>query len=139
MNTTRLMGIILLVVGLLIGVIAAAWLFTNEDLTGPARILGLGLALLVLVAPMVGSGIYLLAFGGQQARQEAEASKQRRLLNIVQSRGEVPISDVALEMQLPPTRSRRWCTRWWGWASSAGILTGTRACSIRATPATCAK
>lgn len=101
MNTTRLMGIILLVVGLLIGVIAAAWLFTNEDLTGPARILGLGLALLVLVAPMVGGGIYLLAFGGQQARQEAEASKQRRLLNIVQSRGEVPISDVALEMQLP--------------------------------------
>ncbi len=101
MNSNRLMGVILIVVGITVGVIAAAWLFTNEDLEGPAAILGLGLALLVLVAPLVGGGIYLAAFGRQEAAQQQQASQQRRLLNIVQTRGQVRLDDIALEMQLP--------------------------------------
>jgi hypothetical protein len=101
MNTNRLIGIILLVVGLAVGVIAALWLFTNDDLEDSARILGLGVALLVLVAPMVGGGLYMLFTGQQEAEQAADATQQRTLLNIVQSRGQVPINDLALEMQLP--------------------------------------
>ncbi|NLX10365.1 MAG: hypothetical protein GXY36_11975 [Chloroflexi bacterium] len=101
MNLNRLAGIFLIVIGVIIGVVAASWLFTNEDLTGPARILGLGIALLVLVAPLVGAGLYLTVFGGRQARSEQQASEQRKLLNIVQARGQVPIEDVAIEMQLP--------------------------------------
>ena len=45
MNSNRLVGIILIVVGIVIGLVAGAWLFTNEGLEGPARILGLGIAL----------------------------------------------------------------------------------------------
>ncbi|HEX3052032.1 MAG TPA: hypothetical protein VHP83_15340 [Aggregatilineaceae bacterium] len=101
MNQSRLVGILLLVFGLMIGVIAAMWIFTNEDLTGPARILGLGLVLIVVVAPLVGTGIYMLAFGGQESRDRAEAGQQRKLLNLVQSRGQIPISEVAVEMQTP--------------------------------------
>lgn len=106
MNLNRLAGIILIVLGLTIGVIAAAWLFTNKGLEGPARILGLGIALLVLVAPLVGAGVYLSAFGGQQAQQEQEATKQRKLLNIVQSRGQVKLDDLVIEMQLPRDQVR---------------------------------
>jgi len=101
MNLNRLVGVILIVLGLAVGVIAAAWLFTNEGLEGPARILGLGIALVVLVAPLVGAGIYMAAFGGQQAREQQEASRQRKLLNIVQTRGQVKMDDLVLEMQLP--------------------------------------
>jgi hypothetical protein len=101
MNLNRLMGVMLVVLGLIIAVIVAAWLFTNEDLEPPARLLGLGLALIVLVAPLVGGGIYLTAFGSQEARQQHEATRQRELLNIVQSRGEVQVNEVAVEMQLP--------------------------------------
>jgi len=101
MNSSRLLGIILLVVGLALGLIAAAWLFTNDDLEGPARILGLGIALVVLVAPLSGAGLYLLSSGKQEARQQQEASQQRKLLNIVQARGEVPLDDAAVEMQVP--------------------------------------
>ena len=101
MNLNRLVGIVLIVLGLIIGVVAGAWLFTNEDLEGPARILGLGLALLVLVAPLVGGGLYLATLGGKESRQQADAAQQRKLLNIVQTRGSVPISDMVLEMQLP--------------------------------------
>jgi hypothetical protein len=102
----RASGIILIVVGVLIGLVAAAWLFTNESLTGSARSLGLGLALLVLVAPLVGGGIYLTVHGAGEAKQQLDAAQQRKLLNIIQSRGEVPIGDVALEMQQPKDRIR---------------------------------
>lgn len=104
MNLNRLAGVMLVAVGLAVGVLAAAWLFTNEDLEGPARILGLAIALLVLVAPLVGGGVYLLAFGGQQARQEAEAARQRTLLNVVQTRGQVRLDELAVELQLPRDR-----------------------------------
>jgi hypothetical protein len=97
----RLTGIMLIIFGIIIGAVAAAWLFTNDGLTGPARILGLGIALVVLVAPLVGGGIYLTAFGAKEAGQEQEAVRQRKLLNIVQSRGQVPIDQVVVEMQLP--------------------------------------
>jgi hypothetical protein len=101
MNVNRLVGIILVILGLVIGFVAATWLFTNENLQGPARILGLGIALLVLVAPLVGGGIYLTTMGGQESRQQVDAAQQRKLLNIVQSRGSVPINDMVLELQLP--------------------------------------
>ncbi len=101
MNQNRLVGIILIVVGIVVGVVAAAWLFTNEGLQGTARILGLGIALLVLVAPLVGGGIYLASMGGKESRQQVDAAQQRKLLNIVQTRGAVKLDDMALEMQLP--------------------------------------
>ena len=102
----RLAGIILIVVGVVIGLVAAAYLFTNQGLEGPARILGLGLALLVIVAPLVGGGIYLTVQGAGEAKQQVDANQQRKLLNIIQSRGEVKIDDAALEMQLPKDKLR---------------------------------
>jgi hypothetical protein len=100
----RLIGIILLVVGVLVGVIAVAWLFTNDELETPAKILGLGIALLVLVAPLTGAGIYLTAFGSKEAKNQAEASLQRKLLNVVQTSGEIRVNELAVEMQLPLER-----------------------------------
>ncbi len=102
----RASGIILIVIGVVIGLVAAAWLFTNEGLTNSGRILGLGLALLVLVAPLVGGGVYLAVRGAGEARQQVDAAQQRTLLNIIQSRGTAPIDDVALEMQQPKDRIR---------------------------------
>ncbi len=102
----RLVGIILIVVGVVLGLVAAAWLFTNEGLTGPARILGLGIVLLVLVAPLVGFGIYQTVQGTGDAKRNAEAMQQRKLLNMVQSRGTVNIDEVALEMQTPKDKIR---------------------------------
>jgi hypothetical protein len=104
MNSSRLGGIILIVVGLILGAVAAAWLFSNPDLENSARILGLGIGLLILVAPTVGGGIYLMSMGQKESSQQADAQQQRKLLNIVQSRGSVPLSDVVLELQLPQER-----------------------------------
>ena len=102
----RLLGIILIVVGVVLGFVAGAWLFTNPDLTTPARILGLGIALLVLVAPLVGGGLYVLAKGMGDVKTAAEAGSQRKLLNLVQSRGQIKMDDAALELQVPKDRLR---------------------------------
>jgi ribosomal protein S27AE len=97
----RLIGILLVVFGAIIGLVAVAWLFTNQDLSSAARILGLAVVLIVPVAPMVGGGIYLLVQGTGDAKQQVEAEKARKLLNVVQSKGSVQISDAALDLQLP--------------------------------------
>lgn len=102
----RLLGIILIVVGVVVGLVAAAWLFTNQDLTTPARILGLGIALLVLVAPLVGGGLYVLIQGVGDAKTAAQADQQRKLLNLVQSRGQIKVDDAALELQVPKDKLR---------------------------------
>jgi len=96
---SRTIGIFLIIVGVILGSVAAAYLFTNPDLSTPARILGFGLAILVLIAPLVGGGIYLARQGANEAKQMAVASQQRKLLNIVQSKGTVQIADVAVELQ----------------------------------------
>lgn len=100
MNSNRLIGILLIVFGAVIGVVAAAWLFTNDGLEGPARILGLALVLAVLVAPLVGGGIYLAAFGGREAARAQAAGQQRKLLNMVQTRGQLRVDDAAVELQV---------------------------------------
>lgn len=102
----RVSGIIMIVVGAILGVVAIAWLFSNPDLTVPARILGLGVVLLVLVAPLVGGGLYLTIQGVGEAKQQVDAGQQRKLLNIIQSRGEIKIDDVALELQQPRDKIR---------------------------------
>ena len=94
----RLIGIILIVLGLIIGVVAVAWLFTNPSLSSSARILGLAVVLIVPVAPLIGVGIYLTVQGGADAKQQVEAAASRQLLNMVQSHGSIPISDAALEL-----------------------------------------
>src|ERR1043165_4413850 len=101
MNSGRLVGVILIVVGFGIAVIAGLWLATSvssgQNDAGGAFI-GAGLAF-IPVALLVGFGIYLYVRGGKEAEAESEMQKQRQLLDIVKSRGQVAVSDLALEMK----------------------------------------
>jgi hypothetical protein len=100
MNTSRLSGIILIVVGLGIAIIAGLWLAvqlsSGETSTG-GTILGAGLAF-IPIALMVAAGVYLITRGGVEAAENATMQQQRQLLDILKSRGQVSVSDMALEM-----------------------------------------
>ncbi len=103
MRSGQVIGIVLIVVGVVAGVLAALFLasgVSSESLTPSGALLGFAIAFLVLVAPLVGFGIFLLVQGSREARRYAHAEKQRRLLDIVRSRGQVDIYDVAIEMQM---------------------------------------
>lgn len=99
----RTLGIILIIGGLVVGaiIIVLMLVYRNEgSLTSGAAMLGITLGLLVLSLPQIGFGIFLLTRGQQEAVTAAQAGKQRELLGIVKTRGSVPVSDLALELQV---------------------------------------
>ncbi len=99
----RVVGVILILVGLVLGVVAGLWLLSNVasgQLQTTGFILGLALVLIVLVAPTLGAGAFLLIRGREEAREFAEVEKEKRVLNMVQTQGRVRVSDVALELDV---------------------------------------
>ncbi|MCA9950281.1 MAG: hypothetical protein KDE48_11590 [Anaerolineales bacterium] len=98
----RILGLILIAGGIIVAIIITALMlvYYNEgSLTGGAATLGLVLGYLILVLPQLGFGIFLLWKGQQETAVAAKANKQRQLLDIVKSRGQIDISEVAIEMQ----------------------------------------
>jgi len=102
MNNSRLVGIILSVAGLGVAVIAGLWLasqLASGALSSGGALIGAGIAF-VPVALLVGFGVYLYQRGGEEAQVESTMQKQRQLMDILRSRGQVSVNDMALEMQV---------------------------------------
>lgn len=61
--------------------------------------------LLILSTPLIaglgGAGLFLFLRGRAEEAQMAEVAKQRKLLNMIETKGEVRISDAALELDVP--------------------------------------
>ncbi|HYN87937.1 MAG TPA: hypothetical protein VER55_05385 [Ardenticatenaceae bacterium] len=95
----RVLGFILIGVGVLLGLLGIGWGAANMaegqlELTG---FLLLQVPLLFIEALLIGAGIVILVRSRSEAVQWAEVAKERQLLNMVQARGQVRIADVALE------------------------------------------
>lgn len=98
----RILGLILIVGGFVVAIIISVlmWTYNAEgNLSTGAAVLGFALGMFVLVLPQWGVGIYLLMQGTREAKVTATAEQQRTLLDIIQSRGQVDINDLAIEMQ----------------------------------------
>ncbi|HZD11585.1 MAG TPA: hypothetical protein VE553_09600 [Candidatus Binatia bacterium] len=96
----RTIGIILIAVGVIGCVILTALMgsYVLEDsLPRSAAVLGFGLGAAVLILPLA-AGVFMLWKGGQEAAANVQAQKQRELLNMVKTQGQVAISDLAIEM-----------------------------------------
>lgn len=107
----RIVGVILIVIGLvacvIVGALMASQVVAGENTTSGA-ILGLLLAFALVVVPFVGVGAYLVFRGRQEAAQLAEVAKERQLLNIVLTRGQVSISDLVLELGATTDQVKAW-------------------------------
>jgi DNA-directed RNA polymerase subunit RPC12/RpoP len=100
-SSGRTIGSILIAAGLIIGALAAFWLFSgmNEGtLRGSGATFGLLFVVLFLVAPLVGGGFYFLTRGRAEEKASERAREQRRLLDMLMTRGQLSIVDVALEL-----------------------------------------
>lgn len=96
----RTIGIILIAVGVIGCLILTALMgsyVVGGNLSTSAAILGFGLGAAVLAIPL-GAGAFMIWKGTQEAAAGAQAQKQRQLLNMVKTRGQVAISDLAIEM-----------------------------------------
>jgi len=104
MATGRVMGIILLIAGILIGLVGSLVAYTStrtvEDQAAAAGGAMLGIAIAVIIAlPLIGAGAYLFMRGGAEAREMVEVSRQRKILDMVRTRGQVNISDLVFELR----------------------------------------
>lgn len=102
MGQGKTLGIILIVVGVIIGLVATAWLGSalaegSLEATGFA----LGAALLaLLVLPFLAAGVFFLVRGRAESRDLVRVAQERKLLNMVLARGQLAVSDAALELDL---------------------------------------
>ena len=122
MNSGRLGGTLLILGGLAVCLIGAALTvpaYLTEKLTLPAMFLGLAIAAIVAL-PLAGIGVYMIVRGGQEAKTDVVAQKQRRLLDMVTTRGELPIADAAIELKVPRDELKNWIYRLVG----LGVFTG---------------
>lgn len=97
----RLLGIVLLVAGIAVAIFGILWLQANvaegrQQASG--NIFGIAFLFIVLVLPLVGAGIFFLIKGGEEAKQAKAMAGQRKLLDIVSTRGQVAIPDLVLDM-----------------------------------------
>ena len=102
MERGRAIGISLIVIG--VGVAAIAGIFLaiqvgDDSLSAGGAVLG-AFIVFIPVALLVGFGLLMVIKAGQEAQEETVMRNQRRLLDIVRSRGQVGVHEVALEMNV---------------------------------------
>lgn len=100
MKSGRLVAVLLLGAGALVVVLGVAWL-GGGIAEGRMRMTGAligGILLAGLTVPLFGGGIYLLMRSRQEAVENVEQEQLRKILDIVKTRGQVPVSDLAIEL-----------------------------------------
>jgi ribosomal protein S27AE len=105
----RTIGIVLTGAGIVIGAALAVWLYLGNQegkLQGSGAAFGAVLFFGVLVLPLIGAGIFFIVKGSSEAKDLARVREQRRLLDMVKTRGQIQISDVVLEMKSSADRVR---------------------------------
>lgn len=99
---TRTVGVILIVVAVVVALVGSGFLvsgLTSGRLEAAGAILGFGLLLVVLVAPLAVGGIVVMARGRQEVGEQQVAERQRKILDMVKTRGQVHVSDIIIELQ----------------------------------------
>lgn len=124
MNNGRVIGIVLIggaVVVCLLGAAVTVVPMISGDLTPAAMVLGLAVAG-VIALPLVAVGVFMIMRGKDEAKTDAQAAKQRRLLDMVTSRGEVSMNDAAVELQIPRAELKDWIYRLVGLGVFSGYI-----------------
>lgn len=100
-SSARTIGILLAGGGSLLLAVVVIWGLSGRssgDLETSGFVLLLGIALVILL-PMILGGAFMLVKGRAEVENLAEVDQQRKLLNLVQARGQVSISDLVLDLQ----------------------------------------
>jgi hypothetical protein len=99
---TRTVGILLVVAAVVVCLLGSIWLATglaSDVANAGGTVLGFGLLVVFIVAPLAGVGIITLTRSRTEQTQSAEADDMRKVLDMVKTRGRVNISDVVIELK----------------------------------------
>lgn len=106
-SSGKIIGIILVGVGAVLILAVVLWLLVAENLSRGGAALGLILAL-ILAAPLIGGGVFVLIRGAREDKAMAQVAQQRKLLSLVKTQGQVSIGDVALELGATFDQVKTW-------------------------------
>jgi hypothetical protein len=106
MNTGKIIGLILIVAGIIVGMVGAVFAVASTETTA-GMVLGFSFVI-VLAIPLIGAGVFMFIRGQQEAAAFVEVEKERKLLGMVQAQGEVKIADVALELDASRDQVKAW-------------------------------
>ncbi len=98
----KTIGILLIVFGLALGIVPALMLLPNlmnGKLTGGGFMICEGPAVLLgLIA--AGAGVYMMVGGAKEQKEQIQVEKEKLILNMIETRGKVRLSDIAIEAGL---------------------------------------
>ena len=98
----RTIGFILIgvaVVGFFLLAVLMGSYVMDDELAISTAVFGFTVFAVILLLPL-GAGIFMVWKGGEEAAVAAQAQKQRRLLDMVRTQGQVHVSDLAIEMDV---------------------------------------
>ncbi len=109
MSTGKTVGTILIIIGLVIAALGILWGLANlgGELETSGFVLVVGLSI-ILALPFLGVGAYLIVQGRSEEAQMAEVQKEKQLLNMVATQGQVSIGEVALELDVSRDQIKAW-------------------------------
>ncbi len=111
MSSGKTVGTILIVVGVIVLILGVALVLSDqigEDRLDPvALVIGLVLAV-ILSLPFLGVGAYLIVRGRAEEAQMAEVKKQKRILEMITTQGEVSIPELAIKLDASRDQVKAW-------------------------------
>jgi hypothetical protein len=139
-RTMQTLGGILSGTGLFLILVFVGFLLIQWS-TGPLTPGGFGIGvflIFVIFSPLIGLGVYLWRRGAVEAQEAEAAEKQRRLLGMIQARGQVSLPEIAIELRATRDQVRAWIydlvhmglfTGYANW--SEGVLYSAEAAALR--------
>jgi len=94
------MGILFILGGVLLGFLGTAWLISqvvDGRMQSGGALLG-AILLAILVLPLSGLGVVLMVRSGREAQEDQERGELRKILDMVKSKGQVPISELVIDL-----------------------------------------
>lgn len=99
----RVVGLIMVIGGVVLLLGFLVWglsALSAAEVSGPGLALGLFLAL-VIIAPLIGIGFYLFRKGRQEEGEFARVAKEKTILNMVLTQGQVTVQEIIVELSEP--------------------------------------
>lgn len=126
MSSGKLIGFVLVLIGLLIFLGAGAWGLVQMSGEAPEMDSAAFILLMVIAGffalLFAGGGVIVLRQSAEEAIDQEEAERQRKIMDMVAARGEVEISMVAVELQVSTEEIRSTLERLVGLGVFSGYI-----------------
>jgi ribosomal protein S27AE len=107
----RTVGIILVALSIIAflatsGLMAAQYIGGDTSIGGAA--LGTALVTFFISLPLLAAGVWFFTRGRQEASEFAEVEKQKKLLNVIVTQGQLSVADMSLELDASRDQVKAW-------------------------------